>query len=280
VGLQPIYKATAFSAAGTLLTMLHRQPLQPDDADNTIRVIPSASSIDPEVHRDFELRFQVKVIELYGLTEVGIVISNWPDDERPGSCGKALPEYEVKIFDDDDNEVGPNTVGEIVVRPRKPWFTMLGYYNDPEGTLQVYRNLWFHTGDIARCDEDGYFHFVDRKKDAIRRRGENISAFEVERVVNNHPAVLESAAVPVLSELGEDEVKIVVVLKKGVTLRPEELVAFCDERLPYFAVPTYVQFKEALPKTTNERVQKHVLREEGVTSDTWDRDKAGYKLKR
>jgi crotonobetaine/carnitine-CoA ligase len=263
------YKATAFSAAGTLLTMLHRQPLQPEDADNTIRVIPSASSIDPEVHRDFERRFQVKVIELYGLTEVGIVISNWPDDERPGSCGKALPEYEVKIFDDDDNEVGPNTVGEIVVRPRKPWFTMLGYYNDPEGTLQVYRNLWFHTGDIARCDEDGYFHFVDRKKDAIRRRGENISAFEVERVVNSHPAVLESAAVPVPSELGEDEVKIVVVLKKGVTLRPEELVAFCDERLPYFAVPTYVQFKEALPKTTNERVQKHVLREEGVTSDTW-----------
>lgn len=274
------YKATAFSAAGTLLTMLHRQPPQPDDADNPIRVVPSASSIDLEIHRDFERRFQVEVIELYGLTEAGIVTSNWPDDERPGSCGRALPEYEVKLFDDNDNEVGPNTAGEIVVRPRKPWLTMLGYYNDPESTMQVCRNLWFHTGDIARRDEDGFFYFVDRKKDAIRRRGENISAFEVERVVDSHPAVLESAAVAVPSELGEDEVKIVVVLKEGATVKPEELVAFCDERLPYFAVPSYVQFKESLPKTTNERVQKHVLREEGVTSDTWDRIKSGFKPRR
>jgi crotonobetaine/carnitine-CoA ligase len=142
------------------------------------------------------------------------------------------------------------------------------------------RNHFYHTGDGGYLDEDGHMYFVDRMKDYIRRRGENISSFEIERAVNAHPKVGESAAISVKSELSEDEVKIAVVLKKGERLTPEELLAFCEERMPYFAVPRYVEFVESLPKTANEKIQKSKLREAGITASTWDREKAGYKVKR
>ncbi len=274
------YGATVFCSAGTLLAMLYRQPPRPNDSDNPVRVCLSVTSLEPDLHLDFERRFGLKVIEVYGLTEASILTSNWYHDDCPGSCGKALPEFEVKIVDDDDQELPPNAVGEIVARPRVPWITTLGYYGDPGGTWEASSNLWLHTGDLARKDEAGRFYFVGRKKDVIRRRGENVSAFEVESVVDSLPQVLESAAVAVPSELGEDDIKIVVVLKEGQRLAPEEVIAFCEHRLPYFAVPRYVEFKQALPKTTNERVKKYLLREEGVTAHTWDREKAGYKLKR
>jgi len=157
---------------------------------------------------------------------------------------------------------------------------MLGYYNMPEKTLESYQNLWFHTGDLARRDADGYYYFVDRKKDSLRRRGENISSFEVEKAINTHPKVLESAAVAVSSELSEDEVKICVVLKPGDTLTPEELTKHAADRMPYFAVPRYVEFMESLPKTPTERVQKFQLRQAGITPNTWDREKAGIEIKR
>jgi len=140
--------------------------------------------------------------------------------------------------------------------------------------------LWFHTGDFGYRDEDGYFYFVDRKKDALRRSGENISSFEVEGVINSHPKILESAVFAVPSELGEDEVKTAIVLKSGEKMAPEELISFCNDRMAYFAVPRYVEFKESLPKTPTSRVEKYKLREEGITKDTWDRVKAGVKLKR
>jgi crotonobetaine/carnitine-CoA ligase len=157
---------------------------------------------------------------------------------------------------------------------------MLEYYNMPEKTLEAFRNLWFHTGDLAKKDADGYFYFVDRKKDALRRRGENISSFEVERAVNSHPSVLESAAVAVPSELGEDEVKICVVLKPGATLIPEELIKYCNDRMPYFAVPRFVEFMESLPKTPTDRVEKYKLKQAGITTNTWDREKAGVQVTR
>jgi crotonobetaine/carnitine-CoA ligase len=188
--------------------------------------------------------------------------------------------YELRLFDDQDREVPPGEIGEIVFRPREPFIMMSEYYNMPEKTLEAFRNLWFHTGDLARKDEDGYFYFVDRKKDALRRRGENISSFEVERAINTHPKVLESAAVAVQSELAEDEVKICVVLKRGEILAPEELIEWANERMPYFAVPRYVEFMESLPKTPTERVEKYKLKQAGITANTWDREKAGYKLKR
>jgi len=155
---------------------------------------------------------------------------------------------------------------------------MLEYYNMADKTLETFRNLWFHTGDLGKRDEDGYMYFVDRKKDALRRRGENISSFEVERAINTHPKVLESAAVAVKSELAEDEVKICVVLKPGATLTPEELIAHANERMPYFAVPRYVEFMESLPKTPTERVQKYLLKQAGVTANTWTGRRAGLRL--
>ena len=157
---------------------------------------------------------------------------------------------------------------------------MSGYYNMPEKTLEAYRNLWFHSGDLAKKDEDGYYYFVDRKKDSLRRRGENISSFEVERAINTHPAVLESAAVAVKSDLAEDEVKICVVLKPGFTLSPEELIRYANERMPHFAVPRYVEFMDSLPKTPTERTQKFLLKQAGITPQTWDREQAGVRVER
>jgi crotonobetaine/carnitine-CoA ligase len=156
---------------------------------------------------------------------------------------------------------------------------MLEYYNMSDKTAESFRNLWFHTGDLAKRDKDGYYYFIDRKKDALRRRGENISSFEVERTVNSHPSVLESAAVAVPSEVGGDEVKVCVVLKPGATL-PEELIRHCNDRMPYFAVPRYVEFMESLPKTPTDRVEKYKLKQAGITANTWDREKAGIQVTR
>jgi crotonobetaine/carnitine-CoA ligase len=156
----------------------------------------------------------------------------------------------------------------------------IGYYQMPDKTAETYRNFFFHTGDAGCMDDEGYLYFRDRMKDYIRRRGENISSYEVEAVVNAYPEVLESAAIAVESEVGEDEVMIVVVLQPGESTTPEELLDFCQERMPYFAVPRFVEFVGSLPKTPNEKVQKAKLRELGVTESTWDATKAGYKVKR
>jgi crotonobetaine/carnitine-CoA ligase len=227
-----------------------------------------------------EKRFGIKCLEGFGMTEIGIPIHVRVNDRRSGSCGKPMDIYEIKLFDDQDNEVPVGEIGEIVFRPREPDIMMLEYYKMPEKTLEAFRNLWFHTGDLAKKDADGYFYFVDRKKDALRRRGENISSFEVERAVNSHPNVLESAAVAVPSDVGEDEVKICVVLKPGAALAPEELIRHCNDRMPYFAVPRYVEFMESLPKTPTDRVEKYKLKQAGITASTWDREKAGVQVTR
>jgi crotonobetaine/carnitine-CoA ligase len=226
---------------------------------------------------EFEKRFDLKLVTMFGTTETGIVIvSPFGEKIKKGSCGKALKAYEVRIFDDYDVECGPGVTGEIVVRGREPYSQMDCYYKMPEATVKAFKNLWYHTGDFGYKDEDGHFFFVDRKKDALRRRGENISSFEVEGVINSHPKVLESAVFAVPSELGEDDVKAAVVLKKGEKMEPEELISFCNERMAYFAIPRYLEFRDSLPKTPTARVEKYKLREEGVTKDTWDREKAGY----
>ena len=155
-----------------------------------------------------------------------------------------------------------------------------GYYKMPEKTLELFENLWMNTGDLGRMDEDGFFFFVDRKKQALRRRGENISSFEVEAGINSHPAVLESCVVGVPSDVGEEDVKAVVVCKPGMSLSEEELVHWCEPRLAYFAIPRYIAFRDSLPKTPSERVEKYKLKNEGVTEDCWDRDEAGIVLKR
>jgi crotonobetaine/carnitine-CoA ligase len=273
------YRATQFNYLGAVMPILGKQAQKDNDLDNPARIALGAGC-PPAVMEEVEKRFGIKCLEGFGMTEIGIPIHVSVDDRRRGSCGKPMDIYEVKLFNDHDEEVPTGEIGEIAFRPLAPFVMMSEYYNMPEKTLEAFRNLWFHTGDLARKDEDGYFYFVDRKKDALRRRGENISSFEVERAINTHPKVLESAAVAVQSELAEDEVKICVVLKPGESLAPEELIRYANDRMPYFAVPRYVEFMESLPKTPTERVQKYLLKQAGITPNTWDREKAGVEVLR
>ncbi|MFC5771892.1 AMP-binding protein [Thauera sinica] len=265
---------TEFNYIGSILAILLKAEPRADDADNPLRVLFGAGAT-PEVHEAFERRFGVRLIEGYGMSEIGLALVSDPDDPRPGSCGKPHPDCEVVLVDDDGAPVGDGTPGELLVRPKRPWSMLLEYYGMPEKTVAAWQGLWFHTGDTLVRDAEGFYRFIDRKKDAIRRRGENISSFEVERLVVGHPAVLEAAALPVSSELGEDEVMVCVVRRPGERLEAQELVDYCKGLMAGFMVPRYVRFLDALPKTPTEKVQKFRLREEGVTPDTWDRERAG-----
>jgi crotonobetaine/carnitine-CoA ligase len=228
----------------------------------------------PEVEA-FKERFGVRVRTIFNQTEISSPIGTPGYDLFDAkSCGRARPGFDCRVVNDADEEVPHGEVGELVVRTDRPWRLMAGYYKEPEKTVQAWRNQWLHTGDGFRRDEDGNFYFVDRFKDVIRRRGENISSVEVELITNQHEDVLESAAVPVTSEVGEEEVKIVVVLKPGRVLEEAALARFCEERMPRFMVPRYVEFVDALPKTPTEKIRKAELRKLGITEQTWDRDAA------
>jgi crotonobetaine/carnitine-CoA ligase len=249
-----------------------------------LRVIV-AVPIAPEWGAAFQERFGTKLLELYGMTEVNIPLY-MPYDEglRPNACGKVVDEwFEVRVVDPETDEpLPPNTVGEIVVRPKEPWAFMAGYNAMPDKTVDAWRNFWFHTGDAGRYDPEGYFYFIDRMKDCVRRRGENISSYEVEQVLNAHPAVAESAIVAVKSTIagGEDEVKACIVLRSEMSVEPAALLDYCQPRMPHFAVPRYVEFVAELPKTPTEKIQKHKLRDTGLTATTWDREAVGYRVRR
>jgi crotonobetaine/carnitine-CoA ligase len=273
------YGCTEFNYIGGILPILYKADSKPDDPDNPLRVMVGAGA-PMDLLDAFEKRFGVTLIEGYGMSEIGGPLQNTVVERMPGTCGKLRKDYAAKIVDDHGVELGPDTPGELLIRPLKPYCIFLEYYKMPEKTVEAWQDLWFHTGDYLFYDENGYFHFVDRKKDALRRRGENISSYEVEKGINSHPSVLESAAVAVKSDLGEDELMIVITPKPNKTLSPEELMAHCQERMAYFMIPRYVRFMEAMPKTATQRVQKNLLRDQGVTQDTWDREKAGYKLNR
>lgn len=275
------FRATVAHGIFSMIPILLSQPASAGDRDHTLRCFWLGQSA---MDQAFAQRFGTRVVETYGSTEVGIAIGSPYGQWRTGSCGQVNAEtYDVKLFDEGDSEAPQGATGEIVVRPRKPFAILGGYYNFPQATLEAFRNLWFHTGDLAYADRDGYFFFVDRKKDAIRRRGENIAAFDVERVINGHPAVAESAVIAVPSELGEDEVKACVVLKPGATLDPPELLAWCEPRMASFMVPRFVEFTRELPKTPTEKVEKYKLRSEGdrgITPATWDREQTEHRSAR
>ncbi len=274
------YGATQFNYLGAVMPILAKQAPKANDGDNPVRIAIGAAC-PPEVMKQMEERFGFICLEGFGMSETGMVMHWTVENRKIGSCGKVLQDlFEAVLVDDDDRLVAVGQVGEIAVRPRKPYIMMSEYYGMPEKTLESFRNLWFHTGDYARQDEEGYFYFVDRKKDALRRRGENISSFEVETVINAHPKVMESAVFAVPSELSEDEIMAAIVLAPDETLAPEDLIRYCNERMAYFAVPRYVEYVPALPKTPTNRVEKYRLRETGVTENTWDREKAGIKLLR
>jgi crotonobetaine/carnitine-CoA ligase len=208
----------------------------------------------------------------FGLSEGSLMTSlAFGEAAKPNSSGKRNDCFDVRIVDDNDLELPPGEAGEIVVRPLKPHVMFEGYWRRPEETLKLMKNLWFHTGDIGKFDEDGFFYFVDRKKDYLRRRGENISSFEVETSFRRHPAIEDIAAHAVLSSLGEDDLKVTAVLKQGMTLTEEGLCKWSVDELPYFAVPRFIEFREALPKSPVGRILKYQLRDEGVTAKTWDR---------
>jgi crotonobetaine/carnitine-CoA ligase len=261
--------ATVFNYIGAMLTILLKQPEREDDAANPVR-LTTGSSAPAERWREFERRFGIKIVEIYGLTETaGVCLASPPDDVRIGKCGVPVSWSDVEIHREDGTRAAPDEPGEFVVRSKQPNTMFLGYYRDEEATAKAMRGGWFHTGDRGRRSLDGYFTFIDRLKDCIRRRGENISSYEIERIVATHPGVAECAAVGVPAELGEEEVMVVVV-PRGDGVDAGELVAFCAERMAAFMVPRYVRTVSALPKTPTQKVQKYALRQGGFAG-AWDR---------
>lgn len=261
--------ATVFGMVGTMLWLLHKREARPDDADNSARVA-ICSSTPKEIHEDFERRFGVKIIESYGMTECLLIASVPAEETRPGSIGKVLPELYALVVDDEDAEVPAGATGELIFRPHDQFAMMQGYWAKPEATVETWRNLWFHTGDLVRRDEDGWIEYIGRRKDAIRRRGENVSAWEVEQAVVAHPAVLEAAAIGVASEVGEEDVAVLLVLAAGADLDPAQLLTFLAADLPRFAIPRYVEVVDSFPKTPSERVEKAKVRERGLSGAAWD----------
>lgn len=266
-----------FGAMNSILLLAEPKP---DDADNPLKFVlggPASKSVCEK----FEARFGARILEFYGSSEVGAPAMQTVTEYKPGACGKVLPEFEIRIVDDDGVEVAKGEPGEMLIRSLNPYNILLEYYKMPEKTVEAWRDCWFHTGDRARIDEDGFLFFADRKKDALRRRGENISTFEVENIIKSHSAVMECAVYGVPSELEDSEdVMVSLALNPGQSLTCEDLMAFCEERMAYFMVPQYVRFMDELPKNAVLRVEKFKLREQGVTPDTWDREKSGYKVKR
>ena len=243
---------------GAMANFLARQEPKPDDVDNPMErmlVVPLIDDVD-----DFRRRFGVRVCTCYGSTEVNVPLISGYEVTEPGIAGRPVPGFDIRIVDEDDREVPVGAVGELVVRSSEPWLLATEYHRNPEASLRLFGNLWLHTGDAFRKDAHENYFFVDRIKDYIRRRGENISSFEVEREVNAHPAVLECAAVAVKSASTEDDLKVVVVLKSGMTLDPEDLREFLRGRVPRFMVPDIVEVMAELPKTPTGKIQKHLLR--------------------
>lgn len=263
---------------GAMVGFLLRQPERADDREHTLR----CATIVPfnELAPAFRERFGGDIYTHFNMTEVSMPLRSQRNPTALGAAGRPRPGIEARIVDANDCEVPAGAVGELVVRSECPWAMNSGYNNAPEATAQAWRNGWFHTGDAFRRDEDGEFYFVDRLKDSIRRRGENISSFEIESEVASHPKVKEAAALAVPCEGGEDEVLVAVALCAGESLDPAELIHFLIPRMAHFMVPRYVRFINELPKTPTQKIQKHVLREMGLEGDVWDREQAGISVKR
>jgi carnitine-CoA ligase len=271
-------RTTTVFLLGVMATFIIKQAPGPQDRDHTLRnaiIIPLCEDAP-----SFAERFGCDVYTLFNMTEISTPLVSGRNPVPLGSCGRPRAGVEVRIVDNNDCEVALGEIGELILRTERPWAMNHGYYKNPEATARAWRNGWFHTGDAFRIGDDGQYFFVDRMKDAIRRRGENISSFEVENEVCAHPAVKEVAAVAVPSEFAEDEVLVAVSLVEGQSLDPAELIGFLVPRMAHFMVPRYIRVVPDLPKTPTQKVQKHLLRSEGITSDTWDREKAGIRLKR
>lgn len=287
------YEVTNFNLLGSMPQYLLKQSKRPNDKDNKVWRVNSAAC-PKELVREFEERFGVRLYEGYGAVDGGgfSLGTGGSPDAPVGSMGKPPTNVTAEIMDDEGNILGPDEPGELVflVKKEEKEQRKVSYYKNPEASESRIQkapdgNLWFHTGDVSTKDENGWFFFVDRKKDSIRRSGENIAAWSIERVINGHDKVLESAAYGIKGhqvgeDYGEDEVMVAVVLKPGETLSPEELLDFLQDKLAYFQIPRFIDFVEELPKSEVHRIMKRFLKERGVIETTYDREKAGYNIKR
>jgi crotonobetaine/carnitine-CoA ligase len=267
------FGCTTTSFTGAVGHFLYNQPGIAGEESNPLRnIVMSPLPVDLD---GFRRRFGVRVYTSYNMTELSTpIVSGWNPDNRT-SCGRLRDGYSVRVVDPNDAEVGPGEVGELTVRAADRRALMTGYFGMDDVTAESWRGGWFHTGDAFRYDEQGNYYFVDRRKDSIRRRGENISSLELEREVNLFPGVVECAAVGVPSEVGDDDVLVVLVAKPGVPVEPWELASFLADRVPRFMVPRYIDVAESLPKTPIGKIQKAVLRQLGVSATAWDRQRAG-----
>jgi len=272
------YGVTTVGLLGVMMQFLLKAPPAPGDRDNTLRTCMVVPLDDDAL--TFSERFGVDVYTIYNMTEMSGPLYAGPNPSVSGTCGRARPGVELRLVDANDIEVDQGQVGELIVRTEMPWAMNHGYHNDPEATAKAWRNGWFHTGDALRRDPDGNYFFVDRMKDTIRRRGENISSFEVESELAVHPDVREVAVVGVNSSMGEDDVLAVIAPVAGRVIDPAAIIEFVRPRLAYYMVPRYIRLLDELPKTPTQKIMKHQLRTEGVTVDTWDRERAGIRIKR
>ena len=273
------HQATVTYVLGAMVPILLAQPPSPADRAHNVRVA-LAPAVPAPFHAQFRERFGFGLLDGYGSTETNCIMGAPLDEQRPGLMGRVLAGFAARVVDSQDNALPDGEAGELTLRAEEPFAFATGYFGMPDKTVEAWRNLWFHTGDRVVREPDGFYRFIDRMKDAIRRRGENISSYEVEQVLLDHPAVENAAVFPVRSELAEDEVMAAIVLRAGAKVAAAALLDFCTPRMPYFAVPRYVEFVDALPVTESGKVTKYRLRERGVTAATWDREKAGYKVAR
>ena len=265
--------ATTSGLIGVMAAFLAREPARADDRDNPLRCITMFPINEETVA--FARRFGFDYLTGFNMTEVSAPLVTDINTSSHGSCGRPRSGVQARIVDEHDVEVPGGSTGELVLRSETPWTMCIGYDGQPQATAEAWRNGWFHTGDLFRQDEQGEFYFVDRRKDAIRRRGENISSFEVENAVRQYPDVEEAVAIGVQSEVAEEEVMVVVTARSGRVIDPQGLAEFLIPRLPYFMVPRYVRVVAEIPKTETNKVRKVVFRDQGITADTWDRERAG-----
>jgi len=269
---------TIIDPLGTMIAALMNRPPNPNDRDHQIRLgIGIASG---QVRRDirdaFEVRFGVSLLEVYSMTEMGVLLcSERPSDRRAGSSGRTHGWADICIVDQADNPMPPGSQGQILLRPHVMNSTMLRYINKPEETIAAWKNLWYHSGDIGYLDEEGYLYFVGRQAHWIRRRGENIAAFEVEKAITDHPAVLDCAVVGVPSDLGEEDIKAYIQFRpEHGPVSPGDLIQWWKERIAYFKVPRYIEFIERFPRTmTKNEIARHELKSQGVGA-SWDATQA------
>jgi crotonobetaine/carnitine-CoA ligase len=270
------HRATVTYLLGAMVPILLARDASPEERAHDVR-IALGPGVPGHLHGEFARRTGIVLVEGYGSTETNFVIGGDAAARRPGAMGRVRDGFHARVVDGDDNEVADGEAGELILRADEPFAFATGYFGMTDQTIAAWRNLWFHTGDRVTRDSDGDLWFVDRLKDAIRRRGENISSFEVEQVLMSHPDIATAAVYPVPSELAEDEVMAAIVRRAGSALDAVEVIEFCRPRLAAFAVPRFVEFVDDLPRTENGKVQKFKLRQRGVTAAAFDRQILGIR---